>query len=58
MIDSEGAAFSLDAELRTGYTKGIRLFRNPALSPHTDADGRFDAVNVEVWGFGGPPSLR
>ena len=52
--DSSGVAFSLDALLRKGVSQTTRAFGNGDLSDGRQADGSFDCLSVEVWGFRQP----
>lgn len=52
--DSTGVAFSLDQLLRKGVSQPTRAFGNGDLSEGKQADGSFDCLAVEVWGFRQP----
>ena len=52
--DSSGVAFSLDPLLRKGVSQSTRAFGNGDLSENKQADGSFEVLSVEVWGFRQP----
>ena len=52
--DSGGVGFSLDRLLRKGVSQGTRRFGNGSLAESKEADGSFECLAVEVWGFKKP----
>ena len=52
--DAGGVGFSLDRLLRKGVSQATRRFDNRSLAESREADGSFECLAVEVWGFRKP----
>ena len=52
--DSGGVGISLDRLLRKGVSQSTKRFGNGSLAESKQADGSFDCLAVEVWGFKKP----